>query len=408
MLCVWLGGYPEKLADYRPATPPKQSTPHQGQNMQIISRAEAKAAASKRYFTDKPCKHGHVAERLTINGSCLECCRLKTLREYHENREENLRKQKIARSKPGYYEKKTARLHKRNPELGARVALQKQDAAAREAARAVGLSQYSSPRPCGQGHLGNRFVGDGHCVECNKINCRLRFGFLGRFAERNPEIASAKAAERAARAERKRLRQEERARRVEATQWWRDASQARRSAFESGAKTYIGSACKFGHSGIRYTKHGMCVECAATNAASDEKKRYDLIYYGRHQDRIRARSKRYHEKHRDRYVDQARAWVKRNPEKRKAISMAHKAKRRAIEKDGDPTSVIFAWVQKAPKVCYWCAVKCKTKYHVDHYKPLSRGGRHEVSNLVIACPTCNLRKNAKDPLEFAASVGRLF
>lgn len=28
---------------------------------------------SKRYFTGKPCRHGHLAERLKSNGSCIEC-----------------------------------------------------------------------------------------------------------------------------------------------------------------------------------------------------------------------------------------------------------------------------------------------------------------------------------------------
>lgn len=38
------------------------------------SRAEAKAAGSKRYFTGKPCKRGHVAPRYTTDGGCKECC----------------------------------------------------------------------------------------------------------------------------------------------------------------------------------------------------------------------------------------------------------------------------------------------------------------------------------------------
>jgi len=41
--------------------------------MQVISRAEAKAKGLKRYFTGKPCKHGHVAERVVVNATCVEC-----------------------------------------------------------------------------------------------------------------------------------------------------------------------------------------------------------------------------------------------------------------------------------------------------------------------------------------------
>lgn len=41
--------------------------------MDIITRAEAKAKGLKRYFTGKPCKHGHVEERMLANGNCIIC-----------------------------------------------------------------------------------------------------------------------------------------------------------------------------------------------------------------------------------------------------------------------------------------------------------------------------------------------
>jgi hypothetical protein len=39
------------------------------------TRAEAKAAGAKYYFTGEPCKHGHVAPRKT-KGSCVECLKV--------------------------------------------------------------------------------------------------------------------------------------------------------------------------------------------------------------------------------------------------------------------------------------------------------------------------------------------
>lgn len=55
--------------------------------MQIISRAEAKAAALKWYFTGEPCKNGHVSERNTKNGSCLACARATAKRKYDRDPE---------------------------------------------------------------------------------------------------------------------------------------------------------------------------------------------------------------------------------------------------------------------------------------------------------------------------------
>lgn len=34
---------------------------------------EAQARGDKRYFTGLPCSRGHVAERMTSNGTCVEC-----------------------------------------------------------------------------------------------------------------------------------------------------------------------------------------------------------------------------------------------------------------------------------------------------------------------------------------------
>ena len=57
--------------------------------------------------------------------------------------------------------------------------------------------------------------------------------------------------------------------------------------------------------------------------------------------------------------------------------------------------------------CAACRISVKKKYHVDHLIPLFRDGKHEPSNLQILCPTCNLRKSAKDPIAFMQSLGRL-
>lgn len=38
-----------------------------------MSRAQAKPQGLTRYFTGKPCKHGHTAERMVSSGACLVC-----------------------------------------------------------------------------------------------------------------------------------------------------------------------------------------------------------------------------------------------------------------------------------------------------------------------------------------------
>lgn len=48
----------------------------------LITRAEARAQGLKRYFTGKPCRYGHIAERQVSSLNCMECGRLKSRRDH--------------------------------------------------------------------------------------------------------------------------------------------------------------------------------------------------------------------------------------------------------------------------------------------------------------------------------------
>lgn len=41
--------------------------------MEAKSREEAAKLGLPRYFTGKPCSKGHVSERYTMQGACVEC-----------------------------------------------------------------------------------------------------------------------------------------------------------------------------------------------------------------------------------------------------------------------------------------------------------------------------------------------
>lgn len=101
-------------------------------------------------------------------------------------------------------------------------------------------------------------------------------------------------------------------------------------------------------------------------------------------------------------------WKGANPDKVRAIHRNTSHKRYQQKKGGGLGAVnLLAWETAQRKVCHWCGIRCAREFHVDHIIPLAKGGAHEVTNLCIACPSCNLRKAARDPIEFAQSLGRL-
>ena len=51
-------------------------------------------------------------------------------------------------------------------------------------------------------------------------------------------------------------------------------------------------------------------------------------------------------------------------------------------------------------VCAYCGAHCgESDLTVEHIVPVSRGGRHEWTNVVTACRSCNTRKGNRRPEE---------
>ena len=72
----------------------------------IIGRDEARALGLKRFFTGKPCRRGHVAERGVSNLECMECSRGRSrewraanLKKARERARERARKYRAANPK---------------------------------------------------------------------------------------------------------------------------------------------------------------------------------------------------------------------------------------------------------------------------------------------------------------------
>lgn len=63
--------------------------------------------------------------------------------------------------------------------------------------------------------------------------------------------------------------------------------------------------------------------------------------------------------------------------------------------------------QRAKCAHPWCRKSLKTNCNVDHIIALARGGSNDRQNLQLLCPTCNQKKHAKHPIDFAQENGML-
>lgn len=99
----------------------------------IVKRSDAIAIGVSRYFTGKPCKHGHVSERY-VHGGCIECSRVRD------------RLPRIIKEvREVFYD---------GPEINY------QDA------KANGDTYYFTGKPCKNGHVDKRLTSDCGCMQC--------------------------------------------------------------------------------------------------------------------------------------------------------------------------------------------------------------------------------------------------
>lgn len=164
----------------------------------------------------------------------------------------------------------------------------------------------------------------------------------------------------------------------------------------------------------------------------------DRAYYKSHRDKIRARQAEYVKHNRDAVKAKKKAWRTLNMVRVKSINDAWRAgnadhirdrcrayrisrpdviaqmrrNRRARHKmaEGrhtrrDIESILM--LQRYRCANPLCASNLRSGFHVDHILPLALGGSNDRFNLQALCPTCNRRKHAKHPLDFARENGLL-
>lgn len=176
---------------------------------------------------------------------------------------------------------------------------------------------------------------------------------------------------------------------------------------------FTGTPCRRGHICERQTSNKTCIECGlaadrARHAKNPNLKRSQVKRWRcDNPERQKGMFIRYQsvEKNREKIRARKRRLYAKNPEPFLTRGRNRKAMRRqAVGKHsiGDVREILKA--QKSR--CAYCRVKL-SGYHVDHIRPLARGGSNDRRNLQILCGPCNLKKCAIDPIDFARRIGRL-
>jgi 5-methylcytosine-specific restriction endonuclease McrA len=111
----------------------------------------------------------------------------------------------------------------------------------------------------------------------------------------------------------------------------------------------------------------------------------------------RARVKVWYKNNKEKAKETIKLWKERNPKK----SSEYTNRRRALKRNTQVNKISHLKIFLKTPYCFYCNKKITLKEsELDHYIPLSKGGKHIESNLKVSCHLCNYKKLAKMPDDF--------
>lgn len=161
---------------------------------------------------------------------------------------------------------------------------------------------------------------------------------------------------------------------------------------------------------------------ALYEAKKDELNAATRKWQAENKDRFDAYQRDYRERNRGREKERSRVWKLVNRERdqirKREYDKSHNIERVVREQNrrslkrsvGGKLSKGLAErlmsAQRGKCACCKCDLK-DSGFHLDHIMPLVLGGPNEDRNIQLLCPTCNLTKHAKHPVEFMQQRGFL-
>jgi len=143
---------------------------------------------------------------------------------------------------------------------------------------------------------------------------------------------------------------------------------------------------------------------------SEKIKAYSKAYRAINKDRFNAWRREWKAINKEKVAKYYSEYHSKNPKYRDLGNRRRRAKLAAAEGNHTANDVDLIFSRQSGK-CASCNKKLNKsgdqKFHVDHIIPLANGGSNWPSNLQCLCPSCNLRKSAKDPFDWAKENGKL-
>lgn len=180
----------------------------------------------------------------------------------------------------------------------------------------------------------------------------------------------------------------------------------------AGEKTYTSKdSCVKGHSGPRYVSSGGCIECLEERTESglfaEQRRLTASAHYYANKEKCSARSIDWARRNRDKVNARRNEWFRENyrelhDKNKEAWAVVGRNRRCRLSGAGGrhTKQQIKEMLEAQDFRCNYCKIFCKYSYHVDHVKPVAKGGTNDISNIQILCATCNQVKGSKYPYTY--------